>query len=237
MRIARMLLSDEIEDVNSSTQHGQGVHIFGDEHHRGDLSDIPAVKMQGSFTWERGGVSSGPTGPAKLKTSEKEMNEILESNRAEEKAKAKAKDQAWKEQMEKWSRGDPTEINSNRQEENDVTPFALRDIDLQIRKGSFVAIVGCVASGKSSILQAMTGDMRRLSGDVSFDGNVAYAPQTPWIMVCTRYLLTTSTLTAYKESFFAGQHPIRSRLGYGALPTGHSCLRSRTRHREPQRWC
>ena len=244
MRIARMLLSNEIEDVNHSTRYSQDADTFGGELHRVDESNIPAVKMQGSFIWESGGVSSGPTGPvisaagaAKLKMGEKEMNAMLKSNRAEEKAKAKAEDRVWKEQMEKWSRGDPTEIDNNRHEENDVTPFVLRDIDLQIKKGSFVAIVGRVASGKSSILQAMIGDMRRLSGNVSFSGKVAYAPQTPWIMVRTCYLLTMSTLTAYSEPFFAGQHPIWPRLRSGALPAGHPRLRTRKRHREPQRWC
>jgi ABC-type polysaccharide/polyol phosphate transport system ATPase subunit len=41
-------------------------------------------------------------------------------------------------------------------ESNEIT---LKNIDLQIKEGEFVCIVGDVASGKSSLLQAMLGDM------------------------------------------------------------------------------
>ena len=39
----------------------------------------------------------------------------------------------------------------------------LRDIDLKIKKGEFVCIVGKVGSGKSSLLSAMIGDLLPLS--------------------------------------------------------------------------
>ena len=45
-------------------------------------------------------------------------------------------------------------------------PFELRGMKLKIPKGAFVAIVGRVGSGKSSLLQAMIGEMRKTQGEV-----------------------------------------------------------------------
>ncbi|KAK0242171.1 multidrug resistance-associated ABC transporter, partial [Armillaria nabsnona] len=64
-------------------------------------------------------------------------------------------------------------------------PFELQDLCMTVLKGSFVAIVGRVGSGKSSILQALTGGMRRVKGEVIFGGSVAYAPQVAWIRNAT----------------------------------------------------
>jgi ATP-binding cassette, subfamily C (CFTR/MRP), member 1 len=70
-------------------------------------------------------------------------------------------------------------------EKEDEKPFALEGLKLNIPKGSFVAIVGRVGSGKSSLLQAMIGEMKRTRGEVVFSGSVAYVPQTAWIMNAT----------------------------------------------------
>ncbi|KAK0186449.1 multidrug resistance-associated ABC transporter [Armillaria mellea] len=64
-------------------------------------------------------------------------------------------------------------------------PFELQDLHMVVLKGSFVAIVGRVGSGKSSILQALIGEMRRIRGEVIFGGSVAYAPQSAWIKNAT----------------------------------------------------
>jgi len=76
--------------------------------------------------------------------------------------------------------------------EKTVTPpppdqvYELRDIDVAIPRGQLCAIVGPVGSGKSSLLQAMIGEMRRIKGKVTFGGSVGYCPQTAWIQVCFR---------------------------------------------------
>jgi ABC-type bacteriocin/lantibiotic exporter with double-glycine peptidase domain len=49
-----------------------------------------------------------------------------------------------------------------------------------VRKGSFVAIVGRVGSGKSSLLSALTSDMEKIGGFVNVDGTCAYLPQQAW---------------------------------------------------------
>lgn len=61
------------------------------------------------------------------------------------------------------------------------SPFQLRDVQLKIPKGSFVCIMGRIASGKSALLQALLGDMRPIRGKVTFGGTVSLATQSPWI--------------------------------------------------------
>jgi ATP-binding cassette subfamily C (CFTR/MRP) protein 1 len=60
-------------------------------------------------------------------------------------------------------------------------PFRLHDIKLDIPKGSFVCIMGRIASGKSALLQALLGDMRQTQGKVTFGGTVSLTTQSPWI--------------------------------------------------------
>uniref|UniRef100_A0A158Q7H0 Multidrug resistance-associated protein 1 n=1 Tax=Elaeophora elaphi TaxID=1147741 RepID=A0A158Q7H0_9BILA len=57
----------------------------------------------------------------------------------------------------------------------------LSGINLKIKKGELVAIVGKVGSGKSSLLSAILGEMNKLDGNMNVVGSVAYAPQQPWI--------------------------------------------------------
>lgn len=63
----------------------------------------------------------------------------------------------------------------------------LKNIDLHVKKGSFVAIVGQVASGKSSMLSSILGDMYRISGrfNVCKSQSIAYVPQLAWIQNMT----------------------------------------------------
>lgn len=61
--------------------------------------------------------------------------------------------------------------------------FKLRSVDMEIPRGQLVAIVGAVGSGKTSLLQGIIGEMRRIAGTVEFGGSVAYCAQTAWIQV------------------------------------------------------
>ena len=59
----------------------------------------------------------------------------------------------------------------------------MRNIDLQVRRGEFLSIVGRFGSGKSSLLQAVLGEMPNGGGSkVRLNGRVAYASQKPWIV-------------------------------------------------------
>ncbi|XP_054155692.1 multidrug resistance-associated protein 1-like [Oppia nitens] len=65
--------------------------------------------------------------------------------------------------------------------------YTLNQIDLHIREGMFVAIVGDVGSGKSSLLSAIIGDMELIDGTVNVRPgvNMAYVPQQAWIQNAT----------------------------------------------------
>jgi ATP-binding cassette subfamily C (CFTR/MRP) protein 1 len=60
-------------------------------------------------------------------------------------------------------------------------PFALKDIDLKIPRGAYVAILGRIASGKTALLQGLLGEMRQTRGNVTFGGSVSLVTQQPWI--------------------------------------------------------
>jgi ABC-type multidrug transport system fused ATPase/permease subunit len=66
-----------------------------------------------------------------------------------------------------------------------VTPFGLHNVNLSIKKGQLIAIVGSVGSGKSSLLNALIGEMRRAEGSVMFYGSTAYCAQQAWIQNMT----------------------------------------------------
>lgn len=54
----------------------------------------------------------------------------------------------------------------------------LKNISFSAKSGDTIAIVGQVASGKSSMLLAMLGEMIHLKGTAAIRGTVAYIPQT-----------------------------------------------------------
>uniref|UniRef100_A0A673JYR3 Multidrug resistance-associated protein 1 n=1 Tax=Sinocyclocheilus rhinocerous TaxID=307959 RepID=A0A673JYR3_9TELE len=61
----------------------------------------------------------------------------------------------------------------------------LKRINVRIPEGAFVAVVGHVGSGKSSLLSALLGEMQKQKGSVSIKGSVAYVPQQAWIQNAT----------------------------------------------------
>eukprot|EP00405_Crypthecodinium_cohnii_P035475 CAMPEP_0206533788 /NCGR_PEP_ID=MMETSP0325_2-20121206/5166_1 /ASSEMBLY_ACC=CAM_ASM_000347 /TAXON_ID=2866 /ORGANISM="Crypthecodinium cohnii, Strain Seligo" /LENGTH=1203 /DNA_ID=CAMNT_0054030483 /DNA_START=114 /DNA_END=3726 /DNA_ORIENTATION=- len=71
-----------------------------------------------------------------------------------------------------------------------VAHFKLSNLHLQVPKGSLVAIVGATASGKTSLLHAVLGEMPLAAGSdpalarrqaVKREKPIAFAPQQPWI--------------------------------------------------------
>uniref|UniRef100_A0A1I7V336 ABC transmembrane type-1 domain-containing protein n=1 Tax=Caenorhabditis tropicalis TaxID=1561998 RepID=A0A1I7V336_9PELO len=61
----------------------------------------------------------------------------------------------------------------------------LQDVELTAPRSSLIAVVGKVGSGKSSLLQALLGEMGKLKGRIGVNGRVAYVPQQPWIQNMT----------------------------------------------------
>jgi len=59
----------------------------------------------------------------------------------------------------------------------------LQDVDLKIKKGEFVAIIGKTGSGKSGLLQALLGELpiKAEDGKVAVTGTVGYCSQNAWL--------------------------------------------------------
>ncbi|KAK4127358.1 hypothetical protein N657DRAFT_565667 [Parathielavia appendiculata] len=130
-------------------------------------SDAPnAVEMHNaSFTWERTptqdseGTVAGPgTG----------------RGRGGPKAAAETNDH---------SATDSSEEASTLVEEQE--PFKLQDLNLEIGRNELVAVIGTVGSGKTSLLAALAGDMRKTNGEVILGASRAFCPQYAWIQNAT----------------------------------------------------
>ncbi|KAB5591062.1 Oligomycin resistance ATP-dependent permease YOR1 [Ceratobasidium theobromae] len=180
-RISKFLTSEELEDEFEVQPESKS-----------------AVDIRGTFTWERGGSPQdgqpkpkGKKAAAAAKAAAAEAPKPTKEDAAKKKAEEKnkktketEKKQREKKRMTLKKKGiDPND--SSDEEENGPEPFRLVDVDLQIPRGSFVGIAGKIGSGKSSLLQAMTGEMRRTAGNVILGGTTAYAPQQAWIQNLT----------------------------------------------------
>ena len=60
--------------------------------------------------------------------------------------------------------------------------WSLKGVDFELKDGELVCVVGRVGSGKSSLVQAIIGEMEKTGGRVSVGGRIAYAGQQPWIV-------------------------------------------------------
>lgn len=69
--------------------------------------------------------------------------------------------------------------------DDELTENTLTDISLKIAAGSLVAVVGPVGAGKSSILNAILGELALDSGSMTVGGTVSYAGQEPWLFAST----------------------------------------------------
>ena len=65
--------------------------------------------------------------------------------------------------------------------------FNLRNIGIEIGRGEFVAVIGAVGCGKSSLLAALAGEMYCSSkpGSLTLGASIAFCSQTGWLMNAT----------------------------------------------------
>lgn len=120
-----------------------------------------------TFTWER-----TPT----------QDPETTVSGTAGTKGESKKKDESNTEKRTD-SSGEETEASSTTIAERE--PFKLRGLDFFIQRDELVAVIGTVGSGKSSLLAALAGDMRKTDGEVVLGAARAFCPQYAWIQNAT----------------------------------------------------
>ena len=85
-----------------------------------------------------------------------------------------------------WGGAPPSDANakddSGEEESKDANDrgLTLRGIDLDVSPGSLVVVAGATGCGKSSLLAALLGEIKRERGTVRLGGTTAYCPQTAW---------------------------------------------------------
>ncbi|GKT40843.1 multidrug resistance protein fer6 [Colletotrichum spaethianum] len=83
------------------------------------------------------------------------------------------------------SSGDSTGDGASTLVDEEREPFKLQDLNFQIKRDELVAVIGTVGSGKTSLLAALAGDMRKTSGEVVLGASRAFCPQYAWIQNAT----------------------------------------------------
>lgn len=61
----------------------------------------------------------------------------------------------------------------------------LKDLNLTVKTGQLLAVVGPVGAGKSSLLQLILGELPILNGTANINGEVSYGSQEPWLFTGT----------------------------------------------------
>lgn len=165
-RIQEFLLSEDQDDIAKI-----------------DVDAKYAAEMNAAdFTWERTATQDPDAAPMTVK--KQTRNEI--------KAEKMEKKQAIKDQKLA-GKGQPAEVGSPGTDTpddgstllGDRDPFRLQNMNFTIGRNELVAVIGGVGSGKSSLLAALAGDMRKTKGDVTIGASRAFCPQYAWIQNTT----------------------------------------------------
>lgn len=162
------LVIGQVIDANASVKRLQEFFLAeeAEESAIWDYNAKEAVVLQNAdFTWERHpsqDAEDSPTGkPSGKKPTRKEKKEKKASD-----ALTPSPDVTEK----------PVE---------EEQPFAIKGLNLEFGRNELVAIIGSVGSGKSSLLAALAGDMRKTSGQVTIGASRAFCPQYAWIQNAT----------------------------------------------------
>ncbi|KAG8235221.1 hypothetical protein J437_LFUL015913 [Ladona fulva] len=67
----------------------------------------------------------------------------------------------------------------------DSPEYTLNKVNLTIKTGMLVAVIGPVGSGKTSLLQAILHELPLKSGTIKTNGKISYASQEPWTFAGT----------------------------------------------------
>ncbi|KAF9905615.1 Multidrug resistance-associated protein 1 [Linnemannia zychae] len=159
-RIQRFLMREEIDNT-------QIIREKYDEN-----SETPAVELNNAtFTWTSGETSGW------MDDAEEDDDE-----ESEDENDNGPKDQQPLLSAQEGSTAETDEVNA----ESALPPKStLRNITLSVKNKTITAIVGRVGQGKSSLLNAMIGEMYKLDGTIRVRGRVAYVPQQAFITNAT----------------------------------------------------
>ncbi|KAG2411497.1 hypothetical protein HFD88_009052 [Aspergillus terreus] len=84
-----------------------------------------------------------------------------------------------------WERGMGTDKPVVPESTAPQSVFQLHELDLTVPRNELLAVVGTVGAGKSSLLAALAGEMRRTGGTMVLGASRAFCPQYAWIQNAT----------------------------------------------------
>ncbi|KAI8925342.1 P-loop containing nucleoside triphosphate hydrolase protein [Entophlyctis helioformis] len=162
---------------------------------------LPIVLTQATDAWVAatriGALLLAPelsTGPALLPASDEpdepavhvkdasfEWEQVMDASAASAQGKKPKKSKKSKAAEQLKESADASSSRSPSPQPQPQSVFKIENLNLSIPRGKLVAVVGSVGSGKSSLLNALVGEMRRTAGSVTFRGTVGYCQQQAWI--------------------------------------------------------
>ncbi|KAI9730944.1 MAG: hypothetical protein M1818_008019 [Claussenomyces sp. TS43310] len=139
-----------------------------------------AIEMnKASFTWER--TASQEVGTVVIPGQAQSKEKVKETRMAEKQASRNKK----KSSKTATTESDEIVHDTASTLVEDQHPFTLDDININFGRNELVAVIGSVGSGKSSLLGALAGDMRKTDGEVVLGASRAFCPQYAWIQNAT----------------------------------------------------
>jgi ATP-binding cassette subfamily C (CFTR/MRP) protein 1 len=156
-RIQEFLLAEEAEDSARWDYEAKDALVLTDA----------------AFTWERHPTQDNESGPPGKKPATKKEAK-------EEKARVAAEKNA-----SRASTSTPTPNEKKDGHDEEEQPFEMTGLNLRFGRNELVAVIGSVGSGKTSLLAALAGDMRRTNGEVVIGASRAFCPQYAWIQNAT----------------------------------------------------
>lgn len=127
-----------------------------------------------SFTWERSPTKEGDD----TVDASKNAKQVKEHEKATKKA-----NRASKRMSKRGSTQEKPQTSDSPQEERRI--FTMDGLNFHVARDELIAVVGGVGSGKTSLLAALAGDMRKTSGSVQLGASRAFCPQSAWIQNAT----------------------------------------------------
>lgn len=161
-RVAAVLAADEVDPKDS-------VRLITDDERTAMQDNKLAVSVRDcDFEWEIFDLKEEKTEDQTKDTKElkKEKKELKKKKKEEKKA-----------QKASQSISPSPEID---EKTGEVSSFKLNNINLDVKDGEFVVITGSIGSGKSSLLHALDGTMKKNSGKLLLNGSLLMCG-VPWI--------------------------------------------------------
>ncbi|CAH2350232.1 oligomycin resistance ATP-dependent permease Yor1p [[Candida] railenensis] len=177
-RVGEFLYASEIDEASASIEAKEDLAEVMDK------DNIAIDVNNATFNWEifeteeevdPKEAAADKKASKKAKKENKKQSERETSAEAEEK-QAKSLDEKMDSELQS---------STDAQSSLDDTSFpGLKDISLSIKKGEFIVITGLIGTGKSSLLNALSGFMNRDSGSINVNGNLLMCGQ-PWVQNAT----------------------------------------------------